>query len=141
MALTAQQWDKVEEDCMMFHTHVELTDGETKLTIQKYGVAENRQNLVVFINGNLSLLSGFPDREDYLPETELYWRKRSKAIFSEKQKNAWIKIYGKRRAYKKMDLDGRVCWYDPFFPTFKSLKAVLSKLPNLQLAQESEHAS
>ncbi len=143
--ISNEQWTEIEETLKHQYGRIEFTHGEREIVVARVPTNEGKSNIVVFIDGNMNFSWGRPpiegmfDNADFKPEIIPYWRKRSKALYSAKDKKEVIGLWGKRRAYKKYpDLDNRYEWYDPMFTTAKSLVSQFKKLEGLQLVPKEE---
>lgn len=91
---------------------------------------------MVYINGVIQLGQGYTSSEVFNPITKKIWCAKTRSYFKQKEKEKLIKIWGKREAYKRYDLDKKIVSYVPYFNTYATFERQYKKLENLELITE-----
>lgn len=128
------QWQQIEEELKGFFCSVKLKLGEHELQLTREPTGEGRQDLVVFIDGTISFGWGWPSEKSFNPLVQQIWRKRTKAVYTAKEKAEFINIFGKREAKKRVpNLEAKHKRYEPIFLSASSLVRQFKKLKELEL--------
>ena len=134
MAITNEQWQKIENQLSGSYGSVYLLLGEDKITLSKKMVKENQLAVVVYINDTIKPTCGDPKGAEFKPLTEKIWRKRTLSVYSPKQQKEIVKVWGKRRAKKEFPrLEEKLTYFECYFPKFAPLQRQYKKLKNLEV--------
>lgn len=138
--ISKAQWEEIEERLKnrLFAT-VEFSYKGRRINVSKEWIAENKQSLIVYIDGIWCL--GLQDSEHKLfdPIAHEVWRKRSRQVYPPKEKARMVKGLGKRMARKILpNLDKVIVMYMPDFSTAKSLVRQFKKLQGIELLESSD---
>lgn len=132
--ITKEQWEDIEKELSGIYGHVEFKLDDKKLYIAKQLVSENKLSLMVYIDGSINAIWGFPNEEKFLPLTEKVWHKKTRSLYTPTRKASIIKTWGKRAAKKDFpDLDKKMVYYNCYFEKFSVLKRQFSKIKELEL--------
>ena len=121
-------WKKIEEQLyhLFFTIHFKL-DGH-KITIKREKISDTKCAYVVYID---NYIKGEWNTENF-PIIKKVWCKSSKNIYTRKQREKFIKIFGKRDASKKINLDEKIVSYKAFFLSSKRWINQFKKLEGLE---------
>lgn len=134
MSLTKEQQAELLKELEELYPLAQLRLGDVQITIGRMRTSENKMELMVGLDDKIDYLWGFPDLNDYRPETEQLWRKVTKAKYKPAMVKKLIKDLGKRRARKHLpDYDARLVRYDPCFNTAASLVRQYARIKELEL--------
>jgi|GEM_PF-5081665 len=78
---------------------------------------------MVYMNGIIQIGAGWTDSKVFNPITQKVWCIKTIFIFKPKEKAKLIKIWGKKEAYKRHDLE-KIVSYVPYFNTFATFKTI-----------------
>lgn len=134
--ITKEQWEKIRRELSGVYGSVKFKVDETELLVKKGFIAENKLAILVYINGAIQLGQGYTDSEVYNPITQKVWCTKTRSYYKPKEKEKLIKIWGKREAYKRHDLDKKIVSYIPYFGTYATFERQYKKLENLELITE-----
>lgn len=133
--ISKEQWNEVEKAMAGPFGSVKFKLNDKEIALEKRFIKENVLVICVFINGEMKQSMGWPG-DHYDPIVEQLWNKRSRSAYTAKQKQSWIKIYGKRRVKKEVeDLDKKIEWYEPFFKTYASMQRKYKKIDGLEFVK------
>lgn len=133
--ISKEQWKEIKEALNGSYGLVKFKLNGKEVTLEKRFIKENVLAICVFIDGQLQPAMGYPGNH-FDPIVEQLWNKRSRSAYTAKQKQSWIKIYGKRRVKKEVeDLDKKIEWYEPFFKTFASMQRKYKKVDGLEFVK------
>ena len=90
----------------------------------------------VYMDEIIQIGAGWTDSKVFNPITKKVWCTKTTSIFKPKEKAKLIKIWGKREAYKRHDLDKKIVSYVPYFNTYATFERQYKKLENLELITE-----
>ncbi len=134
MAITAEQWKKIEEQLIGSYGTVKLSLEGKKLTLTKKYVGENQLAIAVYVDDYIKPAWAWKSSDEFDPFVTKIWRPRSKFIYTPKQQKEVIKDFGKRGAKKHFpELEKKQYWWDCYFPKFSPLKRQYSKLEGLEV--------
>ena len=134
--ITKEQWEKIKRELSGVYGSVKFKLDETELFVKKGFIAENKLAILVYINEAIQLGQGYTDSEVFNPITQKVWCTKTRSYFKQKEKEKLIKIWGKREAYKRHDLDKKIVSYTPYFGTYATFERQYKKLENLELITE-----
>lgn len=134
--ITKEQWEKIRRELSGVYGSIKFKLDETELLVKKGFISENKLAIMVYINGIIQIGAGWTDSKVFNPITQKVWCIRANSIFKPKEKAKLIKIWGKREAYKRHDLDKKIVSYVPYFNTFATFERQYKKLENLELITE-----
>ena len=134
--ITKEQWEKIKRELSGVYGSVKFKVDETELFVKKGFIAENKLAILVYINGAIQLGQGYTDSEVFNPITKKVWCTKTRSVYKPKVKEKLIKIWGKREAYKRHDLDKKIVSYIPYFGTYATFERQYKKLENLELITE-----
>ena len=134
--ITKEQWEKIKRELSGVYGSVKFKVDETELLVKKGFIAENKLAILVYINEAIQLGQGYTDSEVFNPITQKVWCTKTRSYFKQKEKEKLIKIWGKREAYKRHDLDKKIVSYVPYFNTYATFERQYKKLENLELITE-----
>lgn len=130
--ITKEQWELIKNKLTGIYGMVEfLLDGK-KIMITRELVSENTLGLIVYIDGKFIVGWGYPG-ENYNVIVETLWNKKTRSKHTLKWKKEITKIYGKREAKKRFNLDEKYTWYIPLFSKYSVLERQYKKIKNLEL--------
>ncbi|EKE75208.1 hypothetical protein [Gallaecimonas xiamenensis] len=134
-SITKEQWASVQEELAGSFAMVAFQHGEVRVSINRARVSESRSALAVYLDGQICVSWGHPCVKDgYREDICRYWRRRSSAVYSPKEKARLIKAYGKRRVKQHFpNLDDAYVWWDCTFNTAQSLVTQFKKLDGLKV--------
>ena len=134
--ITTEQWEEIKKALRGEYGSATFTLSEKEITLEKVFIKENQLVICVFIDREMNQAMGWPCMDNYNPMVEEIWNKRSRSVYTAKQKESWTRIYGKRRVKKEIeDLDKKVEWYQPFFKTFASMQRKYKKIESLEFVK------
>jgi hypothetical protein len=137
MAITKEQWQQVEQELAQSVCHVTFKIDDEEVSVSRRLVSESKLELYVYINGYVKgeWYSYKDDAELTRPKCfKAVNRKRTRSLYSPKEKAQVIKAIGKRAAAKHYPrLNDKLEFYTPNFATAKSLVAQFKKIPNIEL--------
>lgn len=134
--ITKEQWEKIRRELSGVYGSIKFKLDETELLVKKGFIAENKLAILVYINGVIQLGQGYTSSEVFNPITKKIWCAKTRSYFKQKEKEKLIKIWGKREAYKRYDLDKKIVSYVPYFNTYATFERQYKKLENLELITE-----
>ena len=118
-------WEKIEKQTWNpFFTATFILDGH-EISVQKESISDNKQIYSVYIDRHIK---GKWNKDNF-PIITKVWCKKTTAIYKPKFKKELIKIYGKKRAEKEHDLNGKI---ETLIPTFTSSKRWISQFKKLE---------
>lgn len=139
-AISKDKWEEIEERLKnRIFASVEFSYKGRRITVSKESIAENKQGLIVYIDGSWCL--GWQDSAHKLfdPITHEVWRKTSRQVYPPKKKARIVKDFGKRRAQELFpSLDKVIVMYTPDFSTARSLVRQFKKLQGIELLEPSD---
>ncbi len=138
--ITKEMWEKLEEELSGVFVHVEFAYKGHRVTVERARHTESKSVLQVYIDGYIkgewvSLKDGVDGVSDKAPSIlKDVWRKATKQKYSQKQKTALTKIWGKRKVKKEHpDLDDKYVFFLPDFSKSSVLCRQLKKLEGIEL--------
>lgn len=134
--ITKEQWEKIKRELSGVYGNVKFKLDETELFVKKGFIAENKLAIMVYMDGIIQIGAGWTDSKVFNPITKKVWCTKTRSYFKPKEKAKLIKIWGKREAYKRHDLDKKIVSYVPFFGTYSTFERQYKKLENLELITE-----
>ncbi len=134
--ITKEQWEKIRRELSGVYGSVKFKVDETELLVKKGFIAENKLAIMVYIDEIIQIGAGWTDSKVFNPITKKVWCTKTTSIFKPKEKAKLIKIWGKREAYKRYDLDKKIVSYTPYFGTYATFERQYKKLENLELITE-----
>lgn len=134
--ITKEQWEKIRRELSGVYGSIKFKLDETELLVKKGFISENKLAIMVYINEIIQIGAGWTDSKVFNPITKKVWCTKTKSIYKPKEKAKLIKIWGKREAYKRHDLDKKIVSYVPYFNTFATFERQYKKLENLELITE-----
>lgn len=139
--ITKEQWENIKKElsCGVYGS-VKFKLDETELLVVRNFISENQLAITVFIDGKIKIGAGWTDSDIFNPITEKVWCKTSSSYYKPKEKAKIIKIWGKKEAYKRYELDKKMIRYLPFFSTYASFERQYKKLENLELISELKYS-
>jgi hypothetical protein len=117
--MTKEQWQRVEEALSGTYGHVHLMVEGKKVTFQRTLVNKNRLGIMTYINGEFKgCWLGLNEQH----EEQRYLRKRSKLLYSKKERES-LKKLGKRFLKEKgLDPEKRFERYDPIWTSAGAIR-------------------
>lgn len=145
MAISKEQWEKIEER-LASPLALEIFEYKSyKLTVHRIQISESKTELAVYINGCMNFGWGWQEGnrpKDLTPTPSIVadvWKLRTKAIYSPKEIKDLEKAFGKRAAKKQFpDLHAKVKWYVPLFSKASVLCRQFKQLDGLELKEDKE---
>lgn len=134
--ITKEQWEEIKKQLAGVYGDVKFKLDETELFVKKGFIAENKLAILVYINEAIQLGQGYTDSKVFNPITQKVWCTKTRSVYKPKEKEKLIKIWGKREAYKRHDLDKKIVSYVPYFGTYATFERQYKKLENLELITE-----
>ena len=136
MAITQQQWDAIEQRTRSLHAEVELSLNGRSLLLRKEFISENRTGIRVWIDQQWCPSWGWQEGSDFDPIVTHCWRKHSRALWTQAQKQQAYKQLGKRQAQRVFpNLNGTIDYWLGYFPTAKALRQTLQKNKAMRLVK------
>ena len=137
MAITKEQWAKIQERLKSSFATMQFIVGEHTISVERRSVSESKTALAVFVDGKIEWKNAFDSdggRPDIITKV---WRRRSKAIFPPAKKAKLLKNFGKRKAKEYFPkMDEVMESYDPFFNTAASLVRQFKKIEGIELSEK-----
>jgi hypothetical protein len=118
----SEEWKEIDEKLKSIFRVVELMCDGYKLSIKLERCGQFKNAIAVYINGQIK-------REWYkeCEESRRFFRKVSKSLYSQKEKDTFKKMSKKTRSYLEIDIDKQYSYYTPLWTSFNSLKRHLIK--------------
>ncbi len=137
--ITKEHWEEIKKQLAGVYGDVKFKLDGTELFVKKGFIAENKLAIIVYINGQIQITEGWTDSKFFNPITKKVWCTKTCSVYKPKEKAKLIKIWGKREAYKRYDLDKKCVSYVPYFNTFATFERQYKKLKNLELITEFKY--
>ena len=107
MSISKEEWNQITNELRAVYGQVELKLDEHVISLKKAFISENQLAVVVYINGQISPIAGFPNDKNYNPLTAKLWHKRTRALY-------------KQAAIKRIKKDFKVREIKECFPELES---------------------
>ena len=133
MAITKEQWIKIENELASTFGNVVFSVGDHKVSVQRNRTSESTTVLSVYID---DFIKGewFNKKESRPACLEQVWRKRSISLYKPTEIKRIQKAFGKRDAIKHFPkLHDKKEYFDSFFTTSKSLVRQFKRIENIEL--------
>lgn len=134
--ITKEQWEKIKRELSGVYGSVKFKVDETELLVKKGFIAENKLAIMVYMDEIIQIGAGWTDSKVFNPITKKVWCTKTSSVYKQKEKEKLIKIWGKREAYERHDLDKKIVSYVPYFNTYATFERQYKKLENLELITE-----
>ena len=133
MAISKEQWDKVESELAGTFGSALFKLGDHEISIQRVRKSESTTVLAVYIDGYIK--GEWHTKEETRPDClEQVWRKRYISIYKQADIKQIIKIFGKREAKKRYpNLNEKKEFLDCYFTTAKSLVRQFKRIKGIEL--------
>jgi len=133
MAISKEQWDKVESELAGTFGSALFKLGDHEVSIQRVRKSESTTVLAVYIDGYIKG-EWFTKETTQPPCLKQVWRKRTISIYKPAEKKRIIKSFGKRQAKKCFpNLDEKKEFLDCHFTTAKSLVHQFKRIKGIHL--------
>jgi hypothetical protein len=134
MSITTEEWKQIEEELQGVFATACFNLEQVEIVIQRKRISESTTVLAVFLDGEIRPAWGFDSHEQNHPLVERVWRKRSRSIYSPKEKARIYKSFGKRAGKKYFPkIEESQYWLDSSFTTAASLVRQFKKISGLEL--------
>lgn len=120
--VTAQEWKEIDEKLKSIFNIVELMCDGYKLSVRLERCGQFKNAIAVYINGQIK---GEWYKE--CEESRRFFKKVSKSLYPQKQKDKWKKMSKKAKVQLEIDIDKKYFYYTPLWTSFNSLKRHLIK--------------
>jgi hypothetical protein len=130
--ITKEQWSEIEACLSSSFGGAKFKLGNDEISVAREHYKEGDRRLNVYLNGSIKYSHVFGEHHDeYQALVEKFWHKQTKAAFKAKDKKAYEKIYGGKKAARKAfpKLDDRIVFY---FPTFKKAKTLVNQFKKIK---------
>ncbi|GGF00605.1 hypothetical protein [Pseudoalteromonas gelatinilytica] len=133
MAISKEQWEKIENELAGFLGSALFKLGDHEISIQRVRNSESTTVLAVYIDGYIK--GEWHTKEETRPAClEQVWRKRYISIYKQADIKQIIKIFGKREAKKRYpNLNEKKEFLDCYFTTAKSLVRQFKRIKGIEL--------
>ncbi len=124
--MTDEEWKIAEDELSGFYGYVRLKIDGYDVTVEKRQISEMKACLAVFIDGAFKMKWALEDCEI----RRRFCRKCKKKMYTNKAKTDFIKYVGKKAAKQFEKENSHLLYstyYEPFFGSFRTLKAHLIK--------------
>ncbi|MDT8383024.1 MAG: hypothetical protein RRB22_01265 [Gammaproteobacteria bacterium] len=120
--LTKQQWQEVEERLKQFFSPVYLNCDGYKVTLVLERVDQFNNAIRLYVDGVFRGKWLLKKDDAWCEEARRFLPLRTKARYSEKEKKQLIRVFGKKDAREKFNIDGRIEGRQIFWKAFGPLK-------------------
>lgn len=132
--ITKEMWKQIEDELSGSYASMKFQYEGRELSIERVRVRESQTALAVYIDGSIEWKHCH--REGISDFHRAVWRKRSMAVYKEKEIKDIERIFGKRDAKKNFpNLYKRTEYLDPLFPKASVLVRQFKKLDGIQLTK------
>ncbi len=131
-----EEWEQIKKELSGIYGVVEFELDNKKITVAKRMISENKLALIVYIDEKIDYSLCLGDKENEI--VKKVWCKKTRSVYTAKEKASLIKIWGKREIKKHHDLDKKSIGYSPCFNTYSVLERQYKKLKDLSLVTKFE---
>ncbi|CDL80212.1 hypothetical protein [Xenorhabdus cabanillasii] len=130
--ISKEQWVKIADELHRQFCYVQFQYQGTIISIVRERASESKTHLVVYFNRKINFGWGHAESENYNPLTSLFWRSRTKSVFSKSQIADAEKQLGKRYVQRHMQ---KITFLTPVFPNSTPLIRQYKKIQGLALLE------
>lgn len=135
--ITKEQWEDIKSKLSSPFDSVNFMLDGKKLTVKKQCISDTQLAWIVYIDGTINVTWGYPTEETFLPLVEKVWHKKTKSLYTAKEKAKIIKIWGKRKAKAYFpELDKKMIMYRAMFSKYSVLEKQFKKIDGLELSED-----
>ncbi|UJZ95027.1 hypothetical protein IHC87_06695 [Photobacterium damselae subsp. damselae] len=137
MAITKEQWEKIETVLSGHFASAVFTYKGFELTVAREPISESQTALIVYIDGQYAMAWGYSNLKHEVSAPDIVsevWRARTKSLYSAKRVKELEKGLGKR-ACNKMGIYDKIHFHVPDFSKASVLVRQYKKLDGIELLE------